>query len=768
VTQSTLTIALAGNPNVGKSTIFNTLTGARQHVGNWPGKTVEKKEGVARIGGCDVTIVDLPGIYSLNAYSLEEIITRDFIVNERPGLVVTVADAANLERTLYLVVQVIELEVPVVIVLNMGDVAHKRGIQIDTAVISARLGGVPVIETVGTHNNRDDGIGHLKRAILDLTARPHSAQHRPVAYGDLLEGEIAGLRSQIETDPVLSQQFKPRWLAIKLLENDEDLRARLDGAGYQTLLDATDQAMDRIFAQADEDAETLITDRRYHFIGEVLRGAVIRAATGSETRSDRFDKIVTHPVWGVPIFLLLMWIVFQLTANVSGPFLDWIDYLISGPITRWALALIGAVGLENSWVEALIVDGAIAGVGGVLVFVPVLIFLYMAVAVLEDSGYMARSALVMDRAMRVIGLQGKSFLPLMVGFGCNVPAIYATRTLDDEENRRQTAFLITFMSCGARLPVYVVFGTAFFGDRSGNLIFAMYLLGIVVALVTGLAMKYFVYRNKPSQPFVLELPPYRAPNFRNVFAQVGQRTAAFLRNAATLILACSIVIWFLLAIPTGRGKGGFDDVRTEDSVFGSLSRVIAPVFSPAGFGSWESTGSLITGFVAKEAVVGTMNQIYVEEANGTAIEKDPETDDEHVDTSLLDDAEEIVTTFGEASIWTVQETLNILPHTINLMPGADVPQADWLDSAEAEDTTGLQHALMVAFTDTAGSPARGKLAAVAFNVFVLLYVPCMASMAAMRHEFGVRWMAYQLLYTLILAWTMAVIVYQGGLWFGWG
>jgi ferrous iron transport protein B len=760
VTQSPLTIALAGNPNVGKSTIFNALTGSRQHVGNWPGKTVEKKDGIARLGDCDVTVVDLPGTYSLNAYSLEEIITRDFIINEHPGLVVTVADAANLERTLYLSVQVIELEVPVVLVLNMGDVAHKRGIDIDPAVISARLGGVPVIETVGT---RSGGIDHLKLTLLDLAQHPPRLQPVRVDYGAMLEQEIGALAWEIQADPVLSQQFKPRWLAVKLLENDEDLRARLDSAGYHALIEAADQASERILGQADEDAETLITDQRYRFIGDVVHGAVNRAAATRETRSDRVDRIATHPIWGVPVFLLLMWVVFQFTANVSAPFIDWIGTVISGPVTDGARALIGAVGLGGSWIEALIVDGVIAGVGGVVVFVPVLFFLYTAVAVLEDSGYLARSALVMDRVMRLIGLPGKSFLPLMVGFGCNVPAIYATRTLEDAEDRRRTAFLTTFMSCGARLPVYVVFGAAFFGGHAGDLIFAMYLLGIAVALVTGLAMRHIIYKNKPPQPLVLELPPYRVPNWRNVFSQVGQRTAAFLHNAATLILACSMVIWFLLALPAGRGKGGFNEVRTGGSVFGSLSRGIAPVLAPAGFGSWEAAGSLITGFVAKEAVVGTMNLIYVDEANGSA--PDNETP---ARASFREDVEKIVTSFADASILTAQEVVNILPRTVNLIPGVNMPQADWLKRSGSADTHDLQHALTAAFAAAAGSTGKGQLAAVAFNVFVLLYIPCMASVAAMRHEFGVRWMTYQILYTLTLAWAMAVIVYQGGLLFGLG
>lgn len=755
------TIALAGNPNVGKSTLFNALTGERQHVGNWPGKTVAKMAGAAQIGGRAFTVIDLPGTYSLNAYSSEEIIARDFITNEHPSAIVAVADAANLERNLYLALQVLELGVPVVLALNMADTARRRGITIDTAALSARLNGLPVVETVGS---RAGGLGALREAIAAQAGPAPRLLPTPVDYGQPLEGEIAALQAQIQADPILSYQFRPRWLAIKLLENDEDLRARLSGAGYHALIEAADAAMDRVAAQTGEDAETLITDRRYQVIAGLLRGIVTRPDGNGETRSDRADRIITHPLWGVPIFLLLMWVVFQFTAYVSAPFLDWIDALVGGPLTRWASAALSAVRLGDTWLAALVVDGAIAGVGGVLVFVPVLFFLYVAVAVLEDSGYMARSAFVMDRVMRSIGLHGKSFLPLIVGFGCTVPAIYATRTLEDEDDRKLTAFITTFMSCGARLPVYVVFGAAFFGAKAGNLIFGLYLLGVVIALLTGFVMKRTVYRHKAPQPFVLELPPYRLPSARNVLRQVRERTAAFVRNAATIILAASIIIWLLLALPV-RGGGAFNEVSTGDSLFGSVSRALAPLFAPAGFGSWEATGSLITGFVAKEAVVSTMSQIYVEETAGEGAGTEGEEDA----PGFVDDLREIARSFGQAAILTVQETANIVPRTANLLPAVNIGLGDWLDRGEdAEELTSLQSALSASFARTAGSAERGKLAAVAFNVFVLLYVPCMATVAAMRHEFGGRWMLYQVTYTLLVAWLAATVVYQGGLLLGIG
>ncbi|MCA9913586.1 MAG: ferrous iron transporter B, partial [Anaerolineae bacterium] len=372
----TLKIALAGNPNVGKSTIFNALTGSRQHVGNWPGKTVEKKEGQLRLNEQDVIVVDLPGTYSLTAYSIEEIVSRDFIINERPGAVVSVVDAANLERNLYLVSQLLELEVPVIVVLNMTDIARSRGLHIDIAKLSQRLQGAPVIETVG---NSGIGLESLKKAIQEV-ASGTGGQAVTIRYDEALEEEIAPLQAMIEVIPALTQTYVPRWLAIKLLEADEELFERL--SEYPDLLAAAEFASERLEESTGDDAETLVTDGRYAFINSVVTGALTRPKDIVETRSDQIDRVLTHRIWGVPIFLLLMWLVFQFTANVSAPYLDFVDGLISGPISSWVTALLGAIGLGSTWIEALLVDGVIAGVGGVLVFVPVLMSLYIAIGIL--------------------------------------------------------------------------------------------------------------------------------------------------------------------------------------------------------------------------------------------------------------------------------------------------------------------------------------------------------------------------------------------------
>ncbi len=742
-TAQPLTIALAGNPNVGKSTLFNALTGGRQHTGNWPGKTIEKKEGWMTLDGQEVMIVDLPGTYSLAAYSVEEIVTRDYLLRDHPSTVIAVADAANLERNLYLVCQLIELGASLIVALNMSDTAQSRGLSIDARKLSDALGGIPVIEMVGT---RGIGIEALQKAILQ-----RSPAKSPLVfdYGENIEHEISALQTSIEADPALAAAYPVRWLAIKLLENDSYLNEQL--ADHAPLLSAAQNAITRITETLGDDPETLLTDKRYTFIGEAAAKSITRAAGNGETASDRADRIITHRILGLPIFLALMWLVFQITANVSAPLIDWVDGLFAGPVSRWVAGLLGMIGLGGSWVESLMVDGVIAGVGGVLVFVPLLMVLYVTISILEDSGYMARAAFVMDRVMRIIGLHGKSFLPLLIGFGCTVPAIYATRTLEHPRDRKLTAFLATFMSCGARLPVYVVFAGVFFGAQSGNVIFALYLLGIFVALITGLVFKRVIYPNKETQSFVMELPPYRVPDPRSILSQMWERTRGFVQNAATIILACSVIVWLLSAMPANFDLSRFNDVEPQESTFGALSGAIAPVLAPAGFGDWQAAGSLITGFIAKEVVIGTMSQIYGVEPVEAVDVPTP---------SLIDDAGEIVTTFGQAFVLTAQEFVNIVPRTVNIIPGVHMAEANFLGiEAEEEDTTGLSLALTGAFT---------PLSALAFMVFILLYTPCMTSTAAMRHEFGGRWTLYQIGYTTVIAWAAAVIVYQSGLLLGLG
>jgi ferrous iron transport protein B len=745
----TKSIALAGNPNVGKSTLFNGLTGSRQHVGNWPGKTVEKKEGMLRIGEQEVQVVDLPGTYSLTAYSIEEIIARDFIVNEKPTVVVAVVNAANLDRNLYLVTQILELGMPVIVALNMVDVARRRGLAISLKGLSERLGGIPVVETVGS---RKEGLEDLKEAISMVLDHPYTGNIQ-TGFTGILKEEIENLKGELAKIDQLGEDYRPDWLATKLLEKDQDVFRRMRSLGELDLLKAVNEARERIESHAGEDPEILIADQRYQFVDQVIETAVERPRETVITRSEKVDNIITHRIWGLPIFLLLMWFVFQFTSNVSAPFLDWVDVFINGFIYKWAGKGLELAGLGNHWFASLVTDGVIAGVGGVLVFVPVLLFLYLALGVLEDSGYMARAAFVMDRVMRWMGLHGKSFLPMIVGFGCTVPAVYATRTLENEKDRKLTAFLATFMSCGARLPVYVVFGAAFFGAGSGNLVFGMYALGILVALATGFVMKRTVYRSQPPAPFVMELPPYRLPKVRDVWNHMWERTHGFLVKSGTVILGVSVALWLLMAIPAHPDTGTFQQVKAGDSLFGRISGLIAPALEPAGFGTWQATGSLMTGILAKEVIISSISQIYAVEGRA----------DRDIPVSLRNDLLVVGTSFGRAALLTIQETLNIFPRTINLIPFVNIGEIHFFPAGdELEDTTRLEESLLVAFTGSAGSAQAGRIAAVAFNVFVLLYVPCVSAVSSMRQEFGARWMWAQITYTLILAWAAATVVFQVG------
>ncbi len=709
-------VALAGNPNAGKSTIFNALTGGRQHVGNWPGKTVDVTSGTVRWDGGQVTLVDLPGTYSLSAHSLEEVIARDFILEERPDAAIVVADATNLERNLYLAAQVLELGVPVALALNMMDRAEAEGIVIDVALLG-RLLGVPVVPTVG---GRRQGLLELLRLAVSEAA-PHP---KVVDYGYEMEQEIAALQPQVAA---LLGPNAPRYATLKLLEGDKLALQALGAAPEAAALrQQAQEAAARVQAVYGDDVELLVADRRYGFVHGLAHQVVERRA-GLRQRSltDRIDDVVAHRLLGLPIFFLLMALVFKLTADVSAPFVDWIDATVNGVLANWVAAGLTAISAP-AWLLSLLVEGVMAGVGGVLMFLPVLLILYFCLALLEDSGYMARAAFVMDRLMHVLGLHGKSFIPLIVGFGCNVPGILATRTLENRRDRILTGLMVPLMSCAARLPVYVIFAAAFFPQQASAVIFGLYLLGIVLAVLTGLLMRRTLFAKTSDSLFVLELPAYRLPAWHGLRIHMWRHSEEFVRKAATLILAASVVVWALLNLPIGVEN-------TEDSVFGRAAGAVAPLFAPLGFGTWQATGSLATGLVAKEVVVSSMAVIYLGD--------EPAELPEPVD--LAADLRTIVVGFGQAVVDSVRIVLSMIPG-VNLL-GAEAAQAN----------TGLSQALQAQFT-----PAS----ALAFLVFVLLYAPCVAAMGALKSEFGAKWMLFSFFYLLALAWIAGFVTYQAAGW----
>ncbi|MBP6471192.1 MAG: ferrous iron transport protein B [Chloroflexi bacterium] len=564
-----------------------------------------------------------------------------------------------------------------------------------------------------------------------------------VDYGRKLEAAIQTIEADIAAYPAIQQQYPARWLAIKLLEQDRDLQTRLLSIqGGPALLTKAQLAYARLAGDYGEEIDVLIADRRYTYIHELV-GRVMHKPPETLSLTDRIDRLVTHRLLGVPIFMAVMWVVFKLTAVVSAPLLDWVDGVISGPVTHWATIVMGWVGLGGSWVEALLVDGVITGVGGVLVFVPVLMFLYVSLAVLEDTGYMARAAFVMDGLMNRIGLQGKSFLPMMVGFGCTVPAIYATRTLENEKDRILTGLLVPFMSCGARLPVYVLFATVFFSAYAGAVVFSMYVLGIVTAVLLGLILRKTLFKDKEQTALLMELPPYRRPNWRTIWLHTWERTRSFIQNAWSLILITSVVLWLLMAIPVGADGGSFANTDVDHSLFSSVAGAISPALEPLGFGTWEASGALISGFVAKEVVVSTFAQVYGLQDSGAAA----------APTTFGQDVVEIVRGFGTA----VLDTVKAIP----LIVGLDV-------RGESSETIpgGLRQAVYEGFNASSGGHAA--LAGLAFMVFVLIYTPCMVAAAAERHELGAKWMWRSVIGQLVLAWLMALAVFQGGLLLGLG
>jgi ferrous iron transport protein B len=722
-----IVVAIGGNPNSGKTTIFNELTGSRQKVGNWSGVTVEKIEGTVNYNGYHIVFVDLPGTYSLTAYSIEEIIARNFIVEEKPDVVIDIIDAGNLERNLYLAIQMIELGGNFIFVLNMADMSRKQGLVIDADKLGSFLGG-PVLFTVG---NRGIGVKAILDGVIDVyEQRATKIRTIQIPYGNELEEEINILQAKVEADPDLGNVYPPRWLSVKLLENDLDVQEKIR---------QTSQAQGAIALQVsgsrnhlrdifDEETENVIADQRYGFISGLLQESVSLGPQTKQDLSQKIDKVLTNRLLGIPLLVFFIWIMFQVTFNVGSFPMRWIDTgvgLLSGAIS---------VILPNGIFKSLLVDGIIGGVGGVAIFLPNILLLFFMISIFEDTGYMARAAFVMDRVMHLIGLHGKSFISMIMGFGCNVPAIMATRTLENEKDRVLTILINPLMSCSARLPVYVLIAGTFFGRRAGNVIFSLYALGVILAIIVGRLFRKTLFRGE-TEPFVMELPPYRIPTLKSVVIHMWERAVLFLRKMGTVILVGSIVIWFFSSFPVNRTyraelerkiaeveerhDGKIEELRRSESgdsgvsaelaalirereaaiselvsekkqqdvyysFIGRIGRGIEPFFRPLGF-SWREGVALITGFVAKEVVVSTLGVLY---AGG--------------------EEEEL----GFA----VRERSGLTP-----------------------------------------------LTAFAFLVFVLIYTPCLATLAAVRQETGSwRWTLFSVGYQVTLAWLMAFAVVKIG------
>jgi len=602
-----ISVALAGNPNSGKTTIFNLLTGAHQHVANYPGVTVEKKEGLCKYADYQMTVVDLPGTYSLTAFSIEELVARNFIIEEQPDVVVDILDASSIERNLYLATQLMELNVPLVLAFNMSDVAEQKGLLFDIAQLS-RLLEAKIVPMVGSKGR---GRKELLDAIVETAEQVRKPRTHQVNYGEEIEHELAAIEAAVtRSEPELAGRYGTRWTAVKLLERDDDLTLRVQSREAHDAVIASIAHLKGIFG---DEPEVVMADRRYGFISGACQETIRTTVELRHSYSDMIDAVVTHPTLGVPIFLILMYLVFFLTFKIGRYPMGWLEWFFG-----WAAGAITGLwpaGTE-SWLKSLLVDGVVGGVGGVIVFLPNILLLFMAIALLEDTGYMARAAFIMDRIMHKIGLHGKSFIPMLIGFGCSVPAIMATRILENRRNRLTTIMVIPLMSCGARLTIYALVIPAFFSENwQGPMMWLIYLIGIILAIICIKILTLTVLRGD-TVPFVMELPPYRMPTLKSVSIHMWHRGWMYLRKAGTIILGISILLWIGGSYPKPSAESlrnlspqQVQQKRLEYSVIGRFGRAIEPAIRPLGF-DWKIGTALIGATAAKEVFVSQLSIVY--------------------------------------------------------------------------------------------------------------------------------------------------------------
>lgn len=725
-------IGVVGNPNCGKTTLFNALTGTKQRVGNWPGVTVDRKSGEYTNGGRKIEVVDLPGIYSLSAASLDEEVARNYILSGEADLIVNIIDASNLERNLYLTVQLLEMQVPMVVALNMMDMAKERRIEIDIPLLSQRL-GCPVVSLVAS---RGKGVNELKDEI-NRCAQVKSVSELQVMYPAEIQEAVNELLPLVR-DTAMYKKINVRYAAVKLLEGDEGIAAL---AGKEALIKC-DEYKKKIEVMLEEETDILLADSRYGLINWLTREAVKKGNRVGKTLSDKIDGVVLNRAMGIPIFLAAMYLMFMVTINIGGAFIDFFDIFAGTIFVDGFGELLGAVGAPQ-WLTAIAAGGVGGGIQTIATFIPPIGFMFLCLCFLEDSGYMARAAFVMDRFMRTIGLPGKAFVPMLVGFGCNVPAIMATRTLENQRDRTLTIMMNPFMSCGARLPVYALFAAAFFPVGGQNLVFGLYLLGIGFAVVTGLVLKSTLLKGEIT-PFVMELPPYHMPTVKGVVLRAWDRLKTFIFRAGKVIIPMVLVLNFLNSMGT---DGSFSNQNSDKSLLSAISRSITPVVAPMGLTreNWPATVGIFTGIFAKESVVGTLNAMYAK-----------------IGTSATAGAGEEQGQDKAFDFWAgIGESFATLPKNMKgvadrLLDPLGLSVGDVSNMKEAAEkqrvAVGTFGAMIILFD--------GKVGAFAYLLFILLYFPCVAAIAAVYRETNLFWTAFVCAWTTGLAYAASVLFYQ--------
>lgn len=712
---STINVALVGNPNCGKTTLFNFASGSHERVGNYSGVTVDAKEATMKRSGYTFKIVDLPGTYSITEYSPEELYVRKHITDQMPDIIVNVVDASNLERNLFLTTQLIDMNVKVVIALNMFDELEKKEVVFDYRALGKMI-GIPIIPTVAS---KGVGVNELFDKIVDVYEDVDpDMRHIHINYGVEIENAIKKIQDEIWKSPEITDKLSSRYVAIKLLETDKTMLGQLEGcANFEEIKRKMNAAILMLEKEYGEASETIITDAKYGFIDGALKETCTEPKKDKRKNKRELDDLLTHKFWGFPIFFFFMWLMFQATFTLGGYPMEWIEGGVS-----WLSETVHGI-MSAGPLRDLIVDGIIGGVGSVIVFLPNILILFFFISMMEDTGYMARASFIMDKLMHKIGLHGKSFIPLLMGFGCNVPAIMATRTLDNRKDRVLTMLIIPFMSCSARLPVYLLLISAFFPGNKALVLFTIYIIGIVLAILMALVLKRFLF-NKQEVPFVMELPPYRIPTMKNTTIHMWFKARQYLKKMSNVILLASIIIWALGYFPrdvqystnydaqrnqvemnsklnVAEREQGLKDIdmkqqseKQEKSYIGQLGHAIVPVIEPLGY-DWKMGVSLLTGLAAKEVVVSSMGVLYqADEDSGTLQDK------------LVDQR-----------------------HTKGPLIGQKV------------------------FT---------PLIAFGFMLFILIYFPCVAAIAAIRKEAGWKWAVFTIVYTTFLAWFIAMLTYQIG------
>jgi len=718
------TIALAGNPNCGKTTLFNALTGSKQYVGNWPGVTVERIEGKYSHSDYLYDVIDLPGIYSFSAYSIDEKVSREYILMEKPDLVVNIIDATNLEKTLYLTTQLLEMKIPVMVGLNMMDLAEQKKINIEVEHLSTHLDCI-VVPMIASKRK---GIDQLKDMINQHIEEHHIPKTR-VTYDSVVEESLERIlvstRNYAEKSAV-----DERWLAIKLLEGDE-LAKEITENNFS---EQVEEEASKIKKHTNSEADIVVADGRFGFINGLYRDVVHKDTQLRKNISDFIDKFVLNRFLSVPIFLAVMYMVFMLTINVGSPFIDFFDKLLGTIFVGGLGSLLTSLNFPL-WLITILAEGIGGGIQTISTFIPPIFFMFLSLSILEDSGYMSRAAFVMDRFMRVIGLPGKAFIPMIVGFGCNVPAIMATRTLDNQKDRTLSILINPFMSCGARLPVYTLFASIFFARNGGLLIFTIYFIGIILAIITGLLFKQTIFKGETST-FVMELPPYHIPTFNGIMLHTWQRLKSFILRAGQVILVVVLLLSLLNSIGS---DGSFGNQDSSNSMLSYIGKKITPIFNPMGISNdnWPATVGLITGIFAKETVVGTLDALY------NQLDENKPTAEEFDFWDGIRDA-----------FISIPEGFRELRKTVVDPMGLNV---------EIKDKAIIQTELDLS-TKTFGEMRKrfgSANNAFAYLLFVLIYMPCVAVIATIYREIGAKWAVFSVLYLTILAWIISTLFFQG-------